>query len=276
MTENRPRPLQVTVHVAGRDGKIKGTPLPIANPGQHEEAVLISQRAKEVPDFDQAEHDRIFQKRMVNGVPHWTAPHQMTAREILSTHRLEGDESVPRSEVYEEKMNDLQVPKYLKSTMRPYDLDWHNRVTAVNMDSTYGSGTGAGIDDNITHHGYDWSKPVQLSTLGVHPSQLYDMSIADQPRLANGGHRVMWMFTHHPDVPIPVDTEPRRSGMGITPSHHITNINAMSDAANNGLKPDDVAKMKDAQAQEESERVENWRGSMAAAYPEKYGSLPKD
>jgi len=173
-------------------------------------------------------------------------------------------------------MRDLQVPKYLKSTMRPYDLDWHNRVTAVNMDSTYGSGTGAGIDDNITHHGYDWSKPVQLSTLGPDPSHLYDMSVADQPRLANGGHRVMWMFTHHPDVPIPVDTEPRRSGMGITPQHHNTNINAMSDAANNGLKPDDVAKMKDAQEQEERDRVETWRGSMAAAYPDKYGSLPKD
>jgi hypothetical protein len=265
MTENRPAPLEVTVHLAGRDGKIKGNPLPIANPGHQQETALVSQRMSEVPDFDQAEHDRLFQKRMVNGVPHWTAPHQLTARQILATHRLEDDDVIPRSEVYRNKMADLIVPKY---TQLPSHMqEEYNEEQRLNAGTKFGAGTGAGLDDNITSHGYDWTKPVLTSTQGVHPKHSNGMVRPPVPRLSNGGHRVMWMFTHHPDVPIPLETDVHRFGMGDV--QHLMTLNT---AVTKGARPEDVEKVTASEERMDSEKASDWRDSMAKAYPDKYGS----
>jgi len=271
MTENRPAPLEVTVHVAGRDGKIKGTPLPIANPGHLQEDSLVGERRSEVPDFDQAEHDKLFQKRMVNGVPHWTAPTQLTARQILASHRLEGDDQprTTRSDIYVNKMTDIMMPKYgnVNSTQRQFLA----QDAVVNATSKYGAGSGAGLDDNITKHGYDWTKPILLSTLGVDPNHA-PPGTAGQPRVANGGHRLMWMFTHHPDVPIPVETDVHRHSMGLDVSNHVENITAMSDVANRNGRPEDITAMNMYEKQAEDKKASDWRDSMAKAYPEKYGS----
>lgn len=265
MTENRPAPLEVTVHVAGRDGKIKGNPLPIANPGHLQEDALIGQRMGEVPDFDQAEHDRLFQKRMVNGVPHWTAPHQLTARQILATHRLEDDDFISRSEVYRNKMADLMVPKY--NTLMPHQKTEYDEEQRLNTGTKFGTGSGAGLDDSITKNGYDWSKPVLTSTQGVDPKYSNGMVRPPVPRLANGGHRVMWMFTHHPDVPIPIETDVYRWGMG-DPSHFQT----LNKAVTKGARPEDVEEVRASEEQMDAKKASDWRASMAKAYPEKYGN----
>lgn len=266
MTENRPAPLEVTVHVAGRDGKIKGNPLPIANPGHLQEDALIGQRMAEVPDFDQAEHDRLFQKRMVNGVPHWTAPHQLTARQILATHRLEDDDRVPRSEVYLSKMTDIMVPKYTQ--LRPHRQAEYEEEQRLNAGTKFGAGSGAGLDDSITSHGYDWSKPVLTSTQGVDQRQYGNGMVRPPvPRLSNGGHRVMWMFTHHPDVPIPIETDVHRFGMG-----DYSHLQTLNTAITKGARPEDVETVKSAEEQMDAKKASDWRDSMAKAYPEKYGN----
>jgi hypothetical protein len=266
MTENRPAPLEVTVHVAGRDGKIRGNPLPIANPGRLQEGSLVDKTSTEIPDFDQAEHDRLFQKRTVNGVPHWTAPHQMTARQILSTHRLEGESKLmDRSEIYRNKMADLLVPKYGQLTAQ--QAKFHEEDAVVNSVSKFGAGTGAGLDDHITKHGYDWTKPILVSTQGIPPEHTQGMVGQDRPHVANGGHRLMWMFTHHPDVPIPIDADIHRIGTGTY--EHVQTVN---DAVYNGLRPEDLEAVKASEEQMDSKKASDWRDSMAKAYPEKYGN----
>jgi hypothetical protein len=264
MTENRPRPVEVTVHLADRNGNIKGTPLPVAKPGFLAEESLISQRAGEIPDFDQAEHDRIFQKRMVNGVPHWTQPHQMTAREILSTHRLESESSgLSRADIYGYKMMDILAPKYGQLT--PQQRRFHAEDSAVNAVSRYGAGSGAGLEDSITSHGYDWNKPVLLSTLG--PNYTDGRAFTDKPQVKNGMHRLMWMFTHHPDVPIPVQSDVRGHAFD---GDHINTAMSMAVASNN---PQDYGLVHKVEEQTDELKKKNWRNEMAQAYPEKYGSV---
>jgi hypothetical protein len=257
MTQPRPKPLDVTVHVAGKDGKLQGTPLPIAKPGEVNEDRLIASRINEVPDFSQAEHDRLFQKRLVNGVPHWTAPHQLTARQILASHQVENEDYFGRQHMYVTKMTDMMKGKY-GGLDTGQQMAW-NEDTKISDYTNLGGGTGATVDENITKNGYDWNKPIVVSTNGG--------GTTTGPQIINGNHRLMWMFTHHPDVPIPIETHIRRAAFVNPKTRH-----ALSDAAYDPSEKN-LTKLRDEEQGNITTMKENWLNEMAQANPKKYGSL---
>ena len=152
------------------------------------EAEFIQKRGDEVPDFDPDEHARLIGNA-------GSTPLFMSAREILSTHHL------------------------LEDTGALYDTPWRNSIIARKTEETLnedkhligtdlGSGRGGGLADSITKNGYDWSRPIPLAVRGIDHSN--SAHIADRqnkfaPMVVNGHHRLAYMWTFHPDEPMPVD-----------------------------------------------------------------------
>jgi hypothetical protein len=79
-----------------------------------------------------------------------------------------------------------------------------NTDTAMDI----GSGRGVNLGDSITKNGYDWSKPIPLAVKGINMSNSANMNDhwnKSTPLVVNGHHRLAYMWTFHPDEPIPVD-----------------------------------------------------------------------
>jgi hypothetical protein len=148
---------------------------------------FIEKRAQEVPDFDPAEHARLIGKA-------GSTPLFMSAREILTTHHLLEDSGAAfgspwRKAIIGNKTRDAVKP----STDTAPDL---------------GSGRGEGLGDSITKNGYDWSRPIPLAVKGTNMSNsanVNDHWNRHSPMITNGHHRLAYMWTFHPDEPIPVD-----------------------------------------------------------------------
>lgn len=167
---------------------------PAAPPGTMQEAAYLSRRADEIPDFDYAEHNRLFRTGMARGQSYWIKPTHLTAREILSSHTLVDEHAGgDRDDIFRTKMADIINQRGLT----PSGAAKENEVSKV------GNGSGAGLEDSITSKGYDWSRPLPLTVAGAsHKGQ----TMSDDPTVVNGQHRLMYMWAHHPDEPIPFES----------------------------------------------------------------------
>jgi hypothetical protein len=150
---------------------------------------FIQKRSDEVPNFDWKEHDRLIGKA-------GSTPMFMSAREILTTHHL------------------------LEDTGALFGTPWRNKIIARKTEESIhnlanprgtedlGSGRAGGLADSITKNGYDWSKPIPLAVKGVDHSNnahIQDLQRKMTPVVVNGHHRLAYMWTFHPDEPMPVD-----------------------------------------------------------------------
>jgi hypothetical protein len=149
---------------------------------------FIKQRAQEVPDFDWKEHDRLIGKA-------GSTPLFMSAREILSTHHLLEDIGALYGTPFRKKIIEQKTEESIHSPHRAIGTD-------------LGSGRGGGLADSITKNGYDWSRPIPLAVKGIDHSNsahIQDLQPKMTPMVVNGHHRLAYMWTFHPDEPIPVD-----------------------------------------------------------------------
>jgi len=146
-----------------------------------------------VPQFDPAEHARVFGSHWVNNTLHYQQPQFMTARQILKTHRLVDETGVSntrvRSALLLKKLREINF-----ANSKSYTDDAN--LLAVNNASSFGAGSGHGTTEGLTNKGWDWDKPIPL---GVHPE-------SGDPAVLNGQHRLAYMWMHHPDVPMPIET----------------------------------------------------------------------
>jgi hypothetical protein len=152
------------------------------------QTAFIKQRAQEVPDFDWKEHDRLIGNA-------GSTPLFMSAREILTTHNLLEDQGVR-----------FGTPNRKAIIERKTAESIYNPDNAIGSD--LGSGRAGGLADSITKNGYDWSKPIPLAVKGVdHSNDAHTQSLQKKmtPMVVNGHHRLAYMWTFHPDEPMPVD-----------------------------------------------------------------------
>jgi hypothetical protein len=149
---------------------------------------FIFKRSQEVPKFDPKEHARLIGKA-------GSTPLFMSAREILTTHNLHDDIGA----IYGSTESKGQIIRQkTMNTVTP------NPDTRIDL----GSGRGTNLGDSITKNGYDWSKPIPLAVKGVDLSgspNHRDLQKKFSPMVVNGHHRLAYMWTFHPDEPIPVD-----------------------------------------------------------------------
>lgn len=173
---------------------------PAIEPGHPDEQEFLDNRPSDMPAFSQAAHDKLFRTGMDGkGQTYWIKPTHLTARQILATHVLVDEHSgEDRAVIFHRKMNDLVNKRGLTSRAELRE----NEVSKV------GVGSGAGVEDGITNNGYDWSKPLPLTTAGMS----YKGEVASyDPTVVNGQHRLMYMFAHHPNEPIPFESSLMRS-----------------------------------------------------------------
>lgn len=147
---------------------------------------FIAERASKVPAFDAKEHARLIGNA-------GSTPLFMSAREILTTHNLLEDHA-GRTGLDPVSYKAMLIARKTKETF--------GSTTHVNE----GTGTGENLADSITKNGYDWSKPLPLTVKGLnYEADGGGKTTSGTPLVVQGHHRLAYMWTFHPDEPIPVD-----------------------------------------------------------------------
>jgi hypothetical protein len=120
----------------------------------------------------------------------------MTAREILQHARYGDGHTYNKTpeEALEMKYASASRPREQVINIRRRGQDFVP-TTFVNDESVLGHE--GGLKDEISKHGYDWTKPVEIN--------LHDDEGNFSPYLIEGHHRVAVMMKHSPDEPIPVN-----------------------------------------------------------------------
>jgi len=230
-------------------------PVRVRIPGQPEKVVAGEAQANSLPEtnvnagapfpqFDPAEHARLFSPHMINGKMHYQQPQFLTARQILKTHTLPTEwEHNPRESILNEKQEDLR-----KAT-QGFDVESGQR-TAVNDASAYGSGTGHGVTEGLTNKGWDWDKPIPLG-----------VDLSGYPTVGNGQHRLAYMWRHHPDVPIPVEMRDESSSwiVGNREAHKAVLTHALDNPS-----PENLSAVSAFEKNAAKQKRDSWFAKMAA------------
>lgn len=149
---------------------------------------------------DRELYDKLFEvKRDASGnIKHVNPPMFMTADEIMRTHGLIGEYAGENPT--NASRADVVAGKYHETFDTSYKNGWNEH--------TYnpGVGTGSGVADSIEKHGYNWNKPIPLGIKGLE-DDFSGKEDYPEPMVANGQHRLAYMWMHHPDTMMPVDAQ---------------------------------------------------------------------
>ena len=162
-----------------------------------------SDRLDDLPDGN----DHALYEKMFNIVRHpktgeiisAQAPMFMSADEIMRTHKLiQEHNEVPRRRLVDNK--------YDEAFTRPQD-------TYSGRNFNPGDGSGAGVAESIEAHGYSHNHPIPLGIKGIRATGPFGGKATEEnvgPTVANGQHRLAYMWMHHPDKMLPIDADVHR------------------------------------------------------------------
>jgi len=236
------QPVPVRVRIPGQPERVvAGTEQPNSLPETNVNA------GAPLPQFDPNEHARLFRPHMINGKMHYQQPQFLTARQILKTHILPLESLHTRESIFNQKQADL------KNVNQNINFD-DDEMTAVNSVSSYGGGRGHGVTEGLTAHGWDWNRPIPLAIDNV-----------GSPTVANGQHRLMYMWQHHPDVPMPVEMQQGELNHWITDEHgdNSAHKDIMTTAYNNP-SPENLSAVSDFEKNAAKQKRDSWFAKMAA------------